>query len=58
MFNFNKGHLFLVLGLLVPAILLLVACGPSAPPAPNRPEDPQPFPSLSQTEPPRNLLWQ
>ena len=31
MFNFNKGHLFLVLGLLVPAILLLVACGPSAP---------------------------
>ena len=31
MFNFNKGHLFLFLGLLVPAILLVIACGPSAP---------------------------
>ena len=31
MFDFNKGHLFLVLGLLVPAILLFNACGPSAP---------------------------
>ncbi len=31
MCNFNKGHLFLVLGLLVPAILLFIACGPSAP---------------------------
>ena len=31
MFDFNKGHLFLVLGLLVPAILLFIACGPSAP---------------------------
>ena len=31
MFDFNKGHLFVVLGLLVPAILLVIACGPSAP---------------------------
>ena len=31
MCNFNKGYLFLVLGLLVPAIILVIACGPSAP---------------------------
>ena len=31
MCKFHKGHLFLVLGLLVPAILLFIACGPSAP---------------------------
>ena len=30
MCNFNKGYLFLVLGLLVPAIILVIACGPSA----------------------------
>ena len=31
MCNFNKGHLFLVLGFLVLATLLFIACGPSAP---------------------------
>ena len=31
MCNFDKGRLFLVLGFLVLATLLLVACGPSAP---------------------------
>ena len=31
MCKFHKGHFFFVLGLLVPAILLFIACGPSAP---------------------------
>ena len=48
MCNFNKGHLFLILGLLVPAILLFIGCGPSAPAGTEPAGALGPFPSLSQ----------